>query len=64
MWNSVIPYSLSNKSRIGLAVFAVADVVRPESHEAVRLLHQRGVEVVMMTGDARAVANSVAAVPR
>jgi P-type Cu2+ transporter len=44
-----------------LAVFAVADVVRPESHEAVRALHQRGIEVVMMTGDARAVAQAVAA---
>src|SRR5262249_11713152 len=44
-----------------LAVFAVADVVRPESYEAVRLLHRRGVEVVMMTGDALAVAEPVAA---
>jgi P-type Cu2+ transporter len=44
-----------------LAMFAVADVVRPESHDAVRLLHERGVQVVMMTGDARAVADSVAA---
>jgi Cu2+-exporting ATPase len=44
-----------------LAVFAVADVIRPESREAVALLHRRGVEVVMMTGDARAVADSVAA---
>jgi len=44
-----------------LAVFAVADVVRPESRDAVELLHRRGVEVVMMTGDARAVANAVAA---
>ncbi len=44
-----------------LAVFAVADVVRPESREAVRSLHDRGVQVVMMTGDARAVAESVAA---
>jgi Cu2+-exporting ATPase len=43
-----------------LAVFAVADVVRPESREAVQLLHRRGVQVVMMTGDARAVAHSVA----
>lgn len=43
-----------------LAVFAVADVVRPESHDAVRLLHERGIQVVMMTGDARAVAESVA----
>lgn len=42
-----------------LAVFAVADVIRPESHEAVRDLHGRGIEVVMMTGDARAVAEAV-----
>ena len=42
-----------------IAVFAVADVVRPESHEAVRDLHQRGIQVLMMTGDARAVAESV-----
>jgi Cu2+-exporting ATPase len=44
-----------------LAVFAVADVVRPESKDAVRALHDRGIEVVMMTGDARAVAQAVAA---
>jgi Cu2+-exporting ATPase len=44
-----------------LAVFAVADVVRPESHEAVRDLHQRGIQVIMMTGDARSVGESVAA---
>ncbi len=42
-----------------IGVIAVADVVRPESHEAVRDLHQRGIQVVMMTGDARAVAKSV-----
>jgi Cu2+-exporting ATPase len=44
-----------------LAIFAVADVVRPESREAVELLHRRGVQVVMMTGDSRSVAYSVAA---
>jgi len=42
-----------------IAMFAVADVVRPESHDAVRDLHLRGIQVVMMTGDARAVAESV-----
>ncbi len=47
--------------RRALAAFAVADVIRPEAREAVQALHQRGVEVVMMTGDARAVAESVAA---
>ena len=43
-----------------LAAFAVADVVRPESAEAVRRLHEAGIEVVMMTGDARPVADAVA----
>jgi len=42
-----------------LAVFAIADAVRPESHEAVRDLRHRGIQVVMMTGDALAVANAV-----
>jgi Cu2+-exporting ATPase len=44
-----------------LAAFAVADAIRPEAAEAVRRLHAEGVEVVMLTGDARAVAESVAA---
>ncbi|HET9515291.1 MAG TPA: heavy metal translocating P-type ATPase [Gemmatimonadales bacterium] len=43
-----------------LAAFAVADAVRPESAEAVERLHQLGVEVAMLTGDARAVADGVA----
>ena len=43
-----------------LAVFAVADAVRPESYEAVRRLHALGVEVVMLTGDSAAVADHVA----
>jgi Cu2+-exporting ATPase len=43
-----------------LAVFAVADAIRPESREAVRALHQNGVEVVMLTGDAPSVAEAVA----
>jgi Cu2+-exporting ATPase len=42
-----------------LAAFAVADAVRPESAEAVRLLHAQGIEVVMLTGDARPVAEAV-----
>ncbi|QKT05038.1 heavy metal translocating P-type ATPase [Ectothiorhodospiraceae bacterium 2226] len=42
------------------AGFVVADAVRPESHEAVRRLHAQGIEVVMLTGDSRAVAEAVA----
>ncbi|WP_272491912.1 copper-translocating P-type ATPase [Rhodothermus bifroesti] len=44
-----------------VAAFAVADVVRPESKEAVRWLHEMGVEVAMLTGDSREVAQAVAA---
>ncbi|PZP04104.1 MAG: heavy metal translocating P-type ATPase, partial [Dermacoccus nishinomiyaensis] len=37
----------------------LADEVRPESRDAVDALHELGVEVVMITGDAEAVANEV-----
>lgn len=43
-----------------LAVFTVADAVRPESFEAIRQLHNKGIEVVMITGDAQPVADAVA----
>ena len=43
-----------------LAVFAVADAIRPESREAIDALHDRGIEVAMLTGDAQAVAEAVA----
>ena len=43
-----------------VAAFALADVVRPESRVAVRELHDRGVEVAMLTGDSEDVAKAVA----
>jgi P-type Cu2+ transporter len=43
-----------------LAVFAIADAVRPESLEAIHRLHEAGIEVVMLTGDSRTVAEAVA----
>ncbi|MFA9478137.1 heavy metal translocating P-type ATPase [Phycisphaerales bacterium AB-hyl4] len=43
-----------------LAVFAVADAIREESYEAVKRLHDNGIEVAMLTGDSEAVANAVA----
>jgi Cu2+-exporting ATPase len=43
-----------------LAAFAVADALRPESREAVARLHGMGMEVAMLTGDSRAVAEAVA----
>jgi Cu2+-exporting ATPase len=43
-----------------VAALAVADVIRPESRDAVAALHGMGVEVAMLTGDSRAVAQAVA----
>jgi P-type Cu2+ transporter len=43
-----------------VAAFAVADAVRPESRDAIQHLHHQGIEVVMLTGDSKAVANAVA----
>ena len=43
-----------------IAAFAVADAVRPESKEAIDRLHRAQIEVVMVTGDARPVAEAVA----
>jgi Cu2+-exporting ATPase len=39
---------------------AVEDAIRPESREAVGELHRLGIRVAMITGDSRAVADSVA----
>jgi len=43
-----------------VAVFGLADKVREESRAAIDALHRMGVEVVMLTGDAQAVADAVA----
>jgi Cu2+-exporting ATPase len=43
-----------------VGALSLADEVRPESFDAVRALHARGVQVVMITGDALPVAQSVA----
>ncbi len=44
-----------------LGVLALADEIRPESRQAIDALHRLGCEVVMITGDAQTVADSVAA---
>ena len=43
-----------------IGALRLADEIRPESREAVDALHAAGVQVVMITGDARAVAETVA----
>ena len=51
-------YVVSDARLVG--AFAIEDEVRPESKEAVTELHHLGVRVAMITGDSKAVANSVA----
>jgi Cu2+-exporting ATPase len=43
-----------------LGVLAAEDEIRPESREAVTELHRLGIRVAMITGDSKAVADSVA----
>jgi P-type Cu2+ transporter len=42
------------------AAFALADVIRPESHEAIKKLKEMDIEVAMLTGDSKEVAKAVA----
>nr|WP_302467795.1 heavy metal translocating P-type ATPase [Corynebacterium stercoris] len=55
---AIILHVLADGDVIG--ALRLADEIRPESRDAVDALHSSGVEVVMITGDAQAVANTVA----
>ena len=50
---------LTAKDRI-IAAISIADVIRPESKQAVDRLKEMGIEVAMLTGDSQAVAKAVA----
>lgn len=56
---AIILHVAENGKIIG--AIALADEIRPQSRAAVDALHRLGIEVVMITGDARAVADTVAA---
>jgi P-type Cu2+ transporter len=56
---AIILHVLSGDDVIG--ALRLADEIRPESRDAVDALHAAGAQVVMITGDAQAVAESVAA---
>jgi P-type Cu2+ transporter len=60
---AIILHVLLEEDGPGLSVagaLALADEVRAESRQAVDVLHKLGIQVVMITGDAQAVAESVA----
>ena len=50
---------LTTKDKI-IAAISIADVIRPESKQAVQSLRDMGIEVAMLTGDSQAVAKAVA----
>jgi Cu2+-exporting ATPase len=50
---------LANEQGVS-ALFAIADVIRAESRQAVQELHGLGLKVAMLTGDSEAVAQAVA----
>lgn len=54
-----VVYVLADDRLIG--AIASADIIRPESREAIARLRDMGIQVMMLTGDARAVAKWVAA---
>ena len=43
-----------------IAAFALADVIRPESYEAIKKLKEMNIQVAMLTGDSKEVAKAVA----
>ena len=55
---AIILHVLADGEVIG--VLRLADEIRPESRDAVDALHSAGAQVVMITGDAQAVADTVA----
>ncbi len=50
---------LTTKDKI-IAAISIADTIRSESKQAIENLQDMGIEVAMLTGDSRAVANAVA----
>ena len=56
----LIQSSLEGSQPKAVASFTLADVIRPESHQAVQKLHKMDIQVAMLTGDSQAVAEAVA----
>jgi P-type Cu2+ transporter len=56
--SQTVVYLATNEEII--AAISIADVIRPESEQAIAELHEMGIEVAMLTGDSQAVAKAVA----
>ncbi len=54
---AAVLYLIEERAIVG--ALALEDEIRPESHQAIEELHAVGVRVVMITGDARSVAEAV-----
>lgn len=48
------------KNHTPLCIFAIADTIRPTSKEAIQQLHDRGLDVILLTGDNQHTANAIA----
>lgn len=53
------PIILASKEKV-LAIFMIADSVKPEAESAINNLHKLGIKVVMLTGDNKNTANFIA----
>src|SRR3990167_7942606 len=53
------PVILSSKNKI-LGVIMVADAIKPEANEALKMLHKLGIKTVMLTGDNKNTAKFIA----
>ncbi len=56
--SQTVVYLTTNEEII--SAISIADVIRPESKQAINELHNMGIEVAMLTGDSQAVAKAVA----
>lgn len=48
------------KNHTPLCIFAIADTIRPTSKQAIQQLHDRGLDVILLTGDNQHTANAIA----
>jgi heavy metal translocating P-type ATPase len=57
----VARYNAVAQNGVALGIIAITDAIKPDAADAVALLQKQGIEVIMLTGDNRSTAESVAA---